>query len=183
MLKKVSLLFTLMTVLVLSSCSSKMKDMKPEFFTATPEVLEVIGNEVPVTIDGKFPAKFFNKKAILTITPVLKYKDGEAIAESSTFQGENIRGNDKTISYENGGNFRMRMTFDYTPQMEKAELYLRFSVNKGNKTTTLPEVKLPTDVSQHHSYTDRPLQQRTSHGARMRSSVSSSRPKRQIYFS
>ncbi len=142
MLKKVSLLFTLMTVLVLSSCSSKMKDMKPEFFTATPEVLEVIGNEVPVTIDGKFPAKFFNKKAVLTITPVLKYKDGEAIAESSTFQGENIRGNDKTISYENGGNFRMRMTFDYTPQMEKAELYLRFSVNKGNKTTTLPEVKI-----------------------------------------
>ena len=142
MLKKVSLLFTLMTVLVLSSCSSKMKDMKPEFFTATPEVLEVIGNEVPVTIDGKFPAKFFNKKAVLTITPVLKYKGGEAIAESSTFQGENIRGNDKTISYENGGNFRMRMTFDYTPQMEKAELYLRFSVNKGNKTTTLPEVKI-----------------------------------------
>ena len=142
MLKKVSLLFTLMTVLVLSSCSSKMKDMKPEFFTATPEVLEVIGNEVPVTIDGKFPAKFFNKKAVLTITPVLKHKGGEAIAESSTFQGENIRGNDKTISYENGGNFRMRMTFDYTPQMEKAELYLRFSVNKGNKTTTLPEVKI-----------------------------------------
>lgn len=131
-----------MTVLVLSSCSSKMKDMKPEFFTATPEVLEVIGNEVPVTIDGKFPAKFFNKKAVLTITPVLKHKGGEAIAESSTFQGENIRGNDKTISYENGGNFRMRMTFDYTPQMEKAELYLRFSVNKGNKTTTLPEVKI-----------------------------------------
>lgn len=142
MLKKVSLLLTLTAVLVLSSCSSKMKEMKPEFFTATPEVLEVIGNEVPVTIDGKFPAKFFNKKAVLTITPVLKYKDGEAIAESSTFQGENIRGNDKTISYEKGGNFKMKMTFDYVPEMEKAELYLRFSVNKGNKSKTLPEVKI-----------------------------------------
>ena len=142
MLKKVSLLLTLTAVVVLSSCSSKMKEMKPEFFTATPEVLEVIGNEVPVTIDGKFPAKFFNKKAVLTITPVLKYKDGEAIAESSTFQGENIRGNDKTISYEKGGNFKMKMTFDYVPEMEKAELYLRFSVNKGNKSKTLPEVKI-----------------------------------------
>lgn len=142
MLKKVSLLLTLTAVLVLSSCSSKMKEMKPEFFTATPEVLEVIGNEVPVTIDGKFPSKFFNKKAVLTITPVLKYKDGEAIAESSTFQGENIRGNDKTISYEKGGNFKMKMTFDYVPEMEKAELYLRFSVNKGNKSKTLPEVKI-----------------------------------------
>ena len=142
MLKKVSLLLTLTAVLVLSSCSSKMKEMKPEFFTATPEVLEVIGNEVPVTIDGKFPAKFFNKKAVLTITPVLKYKDGEAIAESSTFQGENIRGNDKTISYEKGGNFKMKMTFDYVPEMEDAELCLRFHVNKGKKNYSLPDVKI-----------------------------------------
>ena len=142
MFKKVSSLLIFSAVLVLGSCSSKMKEMKPEFFTVTPEVLEVTGNEVPVTIDGKFPAKFFNKKSVLTITPVLKYKDGEAIAESSIFQGENIRGNDKTISYDNGGNFRMKMTFDYVPAMEESELYLRFSVNKGNKSKTLPEVKI-----------------------------------------
>lgn len=142
MLKRFSLLLTFAAVLILSSCSSKMKEMRPEFFTVTPEILEVIGSEVPVTIDGKFPAKFFNKKTVLTITPVLKYKNSEAIAESSTFQGENVRGNDKTISYDNGGNFKMKMVFDYVPEMEEAELYLRFSVNKGNKTRTLPEVKV-----------------------------------------
>ena len=142
MLKKISSLLMFAAVLMLGSCSSKMKEMKPEYFTVTPEVLEVIGSEVPVTIDGKFPAKFFNKKAVLTITPVLKHKNGEAIAEASIFQGENVRGNDKTISYDNGGNFKMKMTFDYVPAMEKAELYLRFSVNKGNKSKTLPEVKV-----------------------------------------
>ena len=142
MLKRISSLLIFTAVLVLSSCSSKMKEMKPEFFTVTPEVLEVTGNEVPVTIDGKFPAKFFNKKSVLTITPVLKYNGGEAIAEASTFQGESIRGNDKAISYDNGGNFKIKMTFDYVPAMEKAELYLRFSVNKGNKSKTLPEVKI-----------------------------------------
>ena len=142
MLKKFSSLLMFAAVLMLGSCSSKMKEMKSEYFTVTPEVLEVIGNEVPVTIDGKFPAKFFNKKAVLTITPVLKHKNGEAIAEASIFQGENVRGNDKTISYDNGGNFKMKMTFDYVPAMEKAELYLRFSVNKGNKSKTLPEVKV-----------------------------------------
>ena len=142
MLKKFSSLLMFVAVLMLGSCSSKMKEMKPEYFTVTPEVLEVIGSEVPVTIDGKFPAKFFNKKAVLTITPVLKHKNGEAIAEASIFQGENVRGNDKTISYDNGGNFKMKMTFDYVPAMEKAELYLRFSVNKGNKSKTLPEVKV-----------------------------------------
>ena len=142
MLKKFSLLLAFSAVLVLGSCSSNMKEMKQEFFTVTPEVLEVIGNEVPVTIDGKFPAKFFNKKTVLTITPVLKYANGEAIAEASIFQGEKVRGNDKTISYEKGGNFRMKMTFDYTPAMEDAELYLRFSVNKGGGARTLPEIKV-----------------------------------------
>ncbi len=142
MMKKISLLLTLMAAILLSSCSSKMKEMKQEFFTVTPEVLEVAGNEIPVTIDGKFPAKFFNKKSVLTVTPVLKYNGGEAVAESSTFQGENVRGNDKTISYDNGGNFRMKMAFDYIPAMEDAELYLRFSVNRGNKSYTIPEIKI-----------------------------------------
>lgn len=142
MLKKISLLLAFSAALVLSSCSSRMKEMKPEFFTVTPEVLEVAGSEVPVVIDGKFPAKFFNKKSVLTITPVLKHKEGEAIAEASIFQGESVRGNDKTISYDNGGNFRMKMTFDYVPAMEDAELYLRFSINRGKKSYTLPEIKI-----------------------------------------
>lgn len=142
MSKNNSFLLTLLAVLLLSSCSSKMKDMKPEFFTVTPEVLEVIGNDVPVTIDGKFPAKFFNKKSVLTITPVLKYDGGESVAESSVFQGVNVRGNDKTISYENGGNFRIKMTFDYIPAMEDAELYLRFSINRGKNSYTVPEIKV-----------------------------------------
>lgn len=142
MLKKINLLLALATVVILASCSSKMKEMKPEFFTVTPGVLEVVGSEIPVVIDGKFPAKFFNKKSVLTITPVLKYEGGEALAEPATFQGTSIRGNDQVISYDNGGNFRMKMTFDYIPEMEDAELYLRFVVNKGKKTYTIPEVKV-----------------------------------------
>ena len=141
MLKNISLLL-ISAVLVLTSCNSRIKDIKPEFFTVTPEVLEVVGNEIPVVIDGRFPAKFFNKKSVLTITPILKYENGEAIAESSTFQGENVRGNDKTISYDNGGNFKLRMAFDYIPAMEDSELYLRFSVHKGNTIYTLPEIKV-----------------------------------------
>ena len=56
-------------VVLFCSCSSKMGVLPAEYFTVTPAVLEVVGSEVPVTIDGKFPAKFFNKKSILTITP------------------------------------------------------------------------------------------------------------------
>ncbi len=116
--------------------------MKPEYFTVTPGVLEVVGSEVPVTVDGKFPAKVFNKKSVLTVTPVLKYDGGEAMAEPVTFQGSKVRGNDRVISYDNGGTFRTRMSFDYIPQMEKAGLYLRFVVNKGSKSYSLPDVRI-----------------------------------------
>ena len=141
MLKKFSLLLV-MAAVMLSSCSSKMKSMKSEFFTVTPGVLEVVGSEIPATIDGRFPAKFFNKKSVLTITPVLKYEGGEAMSEPVTFQGEKVRGNDRAISYDNGGNFRMKIRYDYVPEMEDAELYLRFAISKGGKTKAVPEVKV-----------------------------------------
>ena len=140
-MKKLSFLLSLV-VLFFCSCSSKMGELPAEYFTVTPQVLEVVGSEIPVTVDGKFPAKFFNKKSVLTITPVLKYDGGSATAESVIFQGEKVRGNNRTILYDKGGNFVMKMNFDYIPAMEKAALYLNFTVKKGDKTYNLPEVKI-----------------------------------------
>ena len=141
MLKKLFLLLVVAAVM-LSSCSSKMKSMKAEYFTVTPGVLEVVGSEIPAVVDGRFPEKFFDKKSVLTITPVLKYEGGEAISEPVTFQGEKVRGNDRTISYDNGGSFKIKMQYDYVPEMEDAELYLRFVINKGDKKIEVPEVKI-----------------------------------------
>ena len=119
-----------------------MKGLSSEYFTVTPQVLEVVGGEIPVTIDGKFPEKFFKKKAVLTVTPILKWEGGELSAESMTFQGEKVQGNNRTISYKEGGNFTMKTKFDYTPAMAKSALYLAFTVSKGKKSYTLPEVKV-----------------------------------------
>ena len=132
-MKKLSFLLSLLVVFF-CSCSSKMGELPAEYFTVTPAVLEVEGSEIPVTIDGKFPAKFFNKKSVLTVTPVLKYEGGSATAESAIFQGEKVRGNNRTILYDKGGNFTMKMKFDYIPAMEKCALYLNFTVKKGDKT-------------------------------------------------
>ena len=142
MFKKLSFLFACAAIVALSSCSSKMGVMKSEYFTVTPQVLEVVGTQVPATVEGKFPAKVFNKKSVLTVTPVLKYEGSEALAEPVVFQGEKVRGNDRVISYDNGGSFKTKMSFDYVPAMEDAELYLRFVVNKGDKTYSLPDVKI-----------------------------------------
>ncbi|MBR4294590.1 MAG: tetratricopeptide repeat protein [Bacteroidaceae bacterium] len=142
MLKKISFLLSLVAVVLCTSCGSKMKGLSSEYFTVTPQILEVIGGEVPVTIDGKFPEKFFNKKSVLTVTPVLKWDGGELAAESMTFQGEKVQGNNRTISYKEGGNFTMKTKFDYAPEMAKSALYLQFTVAKGKKSYTLPEVKV-----------------------------------------
>ncbi|MBR5335392.1 MAG: hypothetical protein IKV23_03875 [Bacteroidaceae bacterium] len=142
MLKKLSMLLSLAAIVLLSSCSSKMSGLQSQYFTVTPAVLEVVGTQVPVTIDGRFPQKFFDKKSVLTITPVLKYDGGEAVAESVTFQGEKVQGNNRAVSYKNGGAFTMKMSFDYVEAMRNSSLYLRFTVSRGRKNYTLPEVKV-----------------------------------------
>lgn len=142
MFKKITTILSLVTIALLSSCSSKMSGLQSQYFTVTPAVLEVVGTEVPVTIDGRFPAEFFNKKSILTVTPVLKYEGGESVAESVTFQGEKVQGNNRVVSYKDGGNFTMKMKFDYKPEMANSALYLKFNVTKGSKSYELPEVKV-----------------------------------------
>ena len=98
--------------------------------------------QVPATINGQFPEKYMKKKAVVTVTPVLKYEGGEATGASATFQGEKVDGNNQTISYKMGGNYTMKSIFDFVPAMQKADLYLRFDAKVGKKTVTVPEVKI-----------------------------------------
>lgn len=133
-------------LLLLCSCASKMGNLPAEYFAVTPQVLEAVGGEVPATIYGKFPQKFFKKNAILEITPVLKWNGGSEKSETVTFQGENVEGNNQTISYKMGGAFTMKCKFNYQPEMAKSELYLQFNVKIKNKSYTLPEVKVADGV-------------------------------------
>ena len=58
--------------------------MSPKYFAVTPQVLEAVNGEVPVTISGTFPEKFFPKKAVITATPVLKWEGGSVNGETYT---------------------------------------------------------------------------------------------------
>ncbi|MCQ2067342.1 MAG: hypothetical protein MJY65_06815, partial [Bacteroidaceae bacterium] len=66
-------------VLFLASCKSDMT-LSEDYFSVTPQILEEVGGQVPVSVDCYFPAKFFNKKAVVTVTPVLKWNGGEVKA-------------------------------------------------------------------------------------------------------
>lgn len=146
MVKKLYLPFLMVLVFALSSCSSKLGELSSDYFTTTPQVLEAVGGKVDVTINGKFPEKYFKKKAVVTVTPVLRWDGGEVKGESATFQGEKVKGNDQTIYYKTGGNYTMKASFDYVPQMAKSELYLQFQAKVGKKEVTIPEVKIADGV-------------------------------------
>jgi Tfp pilus assembly protein PilF len=123
-----------------------MGELSSDYFTTTPQVLEAVGGKVPVTINGKFPEKYFKKNAVVTVTPVLKWDGGQATGASTTFQGEKVEGNNKTIYYKAGGNYTMKTSFDYIPEMAKSELYLEFDAKVGNKSVSIPAVKVADGV-------------------------------------
>ncbi len=146
MMKKICFPLLLTLLAVLTSCSSKMGELSSDYFTVTPQVLEAIGGKVPATISGRFPEKYFNKKAIVEVTPVLRWQGGEAKSQTYTFQGEKVKGNNPTIQYKAGGNYTMRANFDYVPEMAKSELYLDFVATIGSKVVTIPSVKIADGV-------------------------------------
>ena len=147
MTKKLYLpLLMAMVVALFSSCSKKMGPLSADYFTVTPQVLEAVSGKVPATINGKFPEKYFNKKAVVEVTPVLKWNGGEAKGQPATFQGEKVEGNNQSISYKMGGSYTMKTSFDYVPEMAKSELYLEFKATIGKKEVTIPAVKIADGV-------------------------------------
>ena len=145
MIKKLYLPLMALFVLALSSCS-KMGELSSDYFTTNPEILEAVAGKVPVTINGKFPEKYLKKNATVEVTPVLRWNGGEAKGQPALFQGEKVEGNGQTISYKAGGNYTMKASFDYVPEMAKSELYLDFVITKGSKTYTIPSVKVADGV-------------------------------------
>jgi hypothetical protein len=129
------------SAVVMSSCS-KLGDLSADNFKVTPTPLEAVGGEVPATINGVFPEKYMKKKAVVTVTPVLKYEGGEAVGQSATFQGEKVEGNGTEIGYKVGGSYTMKANFQYVPAMISSDLYARFEAKLGKKTVSIPEVKI-----------------------------------------
>ena len=144
--KKLYVPLLMALVIALFSSCKKMGPLSADYFTVTPQVLEAVGGKVPATINGKFPEKYFKKNAVVEVTPVLKWNGGQAKGQSAIFQGEKVQGNDQTISYKVGGNYTMKTSFDYVPEMAKSELWLEFNAKVGNKTITIPAIKVADGV-------------------------------------
>ena len=141
--------FVLLSVaglLLLTSCGGKLGALSADNFTVTPNPLETQAGKVTATINGTFPEKYMKKKAVVTVTPELRYADGQvAKGQGATFQGEKVQGNDQTILYQVGGRYNMKTAFDYL-DCNKADMYLTFDAKVGKKTVTVPAVKVAEGI-------------------------------------
>lgn len=144
MKQKMLLMATLVLAVVMNSCNKPM--VAPQDLKCNPSPLTVVGDKVNASITGTFPAKTFNKKGTLVVTPVLKFNGQEVKGEPTTFIGEKVKANDNKISYANGGKYDVKVSFDYVPEMAQAELYLQFEATAGKKTFEVPEVKVADGV-------------------------------------
>ena len=145
-MQKKHLILLSVAAIALTSCSGKLGALSADNFTVTPNPLQSEVGQVPVTINGTFPEKYMKKKAVVTVTPELRYNGKVAKGQSATFQGEKVLGNDQTINYKVGGNYTMKSNFNYEPDMQKSELYLTFDAKVGKKSVEVPAVKVADGV-------------------------------------
>ena len=90
MIKKIYLPLMLLMTLAFVGCNKDMKPLSADYFTVTPSPLEVVGGQVPATVTGTFPEKYFDKKSVVTVTPYLVYADGETAGTPFVYQGEKV---------------------------------------------------------------------------------------------
>jgi tetratricopeptide (TPR) repeat protein len=130
------LTIAVIAALFLSGCAglTKMRDKATTVtYKVTPDPLAENADVVKMKVDVTFPEKYFNKKAVVVATPVLKYEGGETPFTPVTLQGEKVQANNKVIAYA-GGNFSTESQVAYKPEMMKSTVVVKFSARIKDKT-------------------------------------------------
>ncbi len=147
-MKKLVYLFVFAGVFALISGCASLKKMKENAekidYTIEPVVPEMHAGEVAVSVSGKFPEKYFHKKATALITPVWVYEGGETPLNSVTVQGEKVEGNNTAIKYQEGGNFSYSDKVGYKKEMMRSKLEVRITASKGDDSVEF----LPYTIAQ-----------------------------------
>lgn len=132
------MLFSLAVLLASCNCYKKMsKKVDRVNVSATPAVLTLKGSNVVTDIKVDFPAKYFNKRAVLKITPVLVFEGGEIAGTPKFVQGEKVKDNYQVISKKQGGSYTQSVAIPYDKRAKLSTLELRIeskcSKNCGKK--------------------------------------------------
>ncbi len=132
----------LLLAVLVSSCACRLKPLNGSAAQVDPNPLTLVGTQIPGQVRLTLPAKWCHKRAIVNITPELRYSGTSVTGQTVTIQGENVRDNYQTISYERGGSVIVPFAFDYKPGMEQSDLYLTFTATVKGKKVNLPAIKV-----------------------------------------
>lgn len=133
---------------LLSSCglNRMVKNYENVDYSVTPEVLENKGGTVDLEMEGFIPEKYFHKKAVVELQPVLKYEDGEKKLDAFKLKGEKAEGNGTVISKKQGGSFKYSTTFEYQPEMANASMVVTPVASLRNKSEELGQTSLAKGI-------------------------------------
>jgi tetratricopeptide (TPR) repeat protein len=149
------ILFLAASVMVSCSGLNKMKkNANLVTYEVTPKVLETHGGQVEVTIKGTYPEKYFDKKTVLEITPVLTYTGGETAFDKVTKQGESVQQNNQAISNASGGSFTYTSKVPYKDAMKMSELVVRVKATRGKTTVDFDPAKIADGVIATYTLTE-----------------------------
>ncbi len=146
-LKSTALLMA--SIILLSACGGLGKMAKYAetiTYNVEPNPLIVKGDSVEIAINGNFPGKYFNKKAMVELQPKLEYNGVATPFKMVAFQGEDAPGNATVIPYENGKNFTYTDKIAFSNEMRKSELNLHTLGKLGNKEQAFDTYKLADGV-------------------------------------
>lgn len=151
-----ALALSMSVVLVGCDNPEKMKNVPQEALPKMdPNPLVLKGKTVEGKIKGTFPPKYFNKKAKLELTPVLKYDGGELVLPSKMYQGEDVTENNTVINSDLGGVYSHDFKFEYKPEMMKSEMELRLTLYyKDKKVPFDAALKLGVGVNETQQLVD-----------------------------
>ena len=110
------------------NCFSKMaKNQDQVAISCTPEVLTLNNGKVEADITVTFPAKYYNQKAVLKVTPVMIFEGGMVEGATKYFQGSKVKDNYTVVSAA-GGKVTQHVEFPYDARMAQSELALLVEV-------------------------------------------------------
>jgi len=111
------------------NCFKKMAKNRDDVkLTCTPEVLVLNNGRVDADITVTFPEKYFNKKAVVKVTPVMVFEGGEVAGTTQYLQGSKVDDNYTVIDKTNGGRYTQHVSFPYDDRMRQSELQLRAEI-------------------------------------------------------
>ena len=131
--------------LALASCGT-LKPLKSDLVTVDPQPLELRAGKIPASITMNIPAKWFNRNAVVRVTPVLKHAAGQQWGTAYTFQGEKVRGNARTVSYADASTLTLNSDFNWSPEYLSSKLYLMFNATVNGREVKLPDLPIGEGV-------------------------------------